>query len=113
MLPRTVVVNRPDNTELLLCSQDPTPLPYLQHTDKYSFDINLSVAIQRTTVTVIAQCSSLYPSSPLLACTHIAEGGSGRVVSNSNLKVRCVWVWVVVFHPLSPTYLISPACSII
>lgn len=27
--------------------QDPKPLPYLQHEDKYSFDINLSVAIQR------------------------------------------------------------------
>jgi len=27
--------------------QEPTPLPYLQHTDDYNFDINLKVAIKR------------------------------------------------------------------
>jgi fumarylacetoacetase len=42
-------------------AQDPAPLPYLQHADNYSFDINLSVAIQ-------------------------PEGQEGEVVSNSNLK---------------------------
>lgn len=26
--------------------QDPQPLPYLQHTDKYNFDINLEVALK-------------------------------------------------------------------
>eukprot|EP00730_Choanoeca_flexa_P018688 TRINITY_DN9101_c0_g1_i1.p1 TRINITY_DN9101_c0_g1~~TRINITY_DN9101_c0_g1_i1.p1 ORF type:complete len:433 (+),score=110.38 TRINITY_DN9101_c0_g1_i1:50-1300(+) len=42
-------------------AQDPSPLPYLQHKDNYSFDINLSVAIK-------------------------PEGSSGRVVANTNLK---------------------------
>ena len=26
--------------------QDPSPLPYLRHTDSYNFDIDLEVAIQ-------------------------------------------------------------------
>ncbi len=31
---------------ILFSMQDPTPLPYLRHSDKYNFDINLEVAIQ-------------------------------------------------------------------
>ena len=53
----------------LLSLQEPTPLPYLQHSDEYSFDINLQVAIQGKLFLFVPvttmQTSSLVLQAPL------------------------------------------------
>lgn len=36
----------------LLSLQDPEPLPYLQHPDPYTFNINLFVSLKGTTHTI-------------------------------------------------------------